>query len=174
MFRIHGDPRTNVHNPAGPDSDRASSRIRLDEWLEHWDRYGFGYWVVEATASTHDPRRVVVGFSGVRNEVWLQQPVLNLDTASLPRSGVGAMPVLACTRSTTRPLSARLRSPAWYGAQSLRSWTTASTRSFWSATGSTNTIGASAAALSRNDGLRRRSGTGPYRRDRRERIGNRE
>ena len=30
VFRIHGDPRTNVHNPAGPDADLGASRARLD------------------------------------------------------------------------------------------------------------------------------------------------
>ena len=72
VFRIHGDPRTNVHNPAGPDRDLAASRARLGEWLEHWDRHGFGYWVVE------DDDGTVVGFSGVRHETWQGRPVLNL------------------------------------------------------------------------------------------------
>jgi [ribosomal protein S5]-alanine N-acetyltransferase len=72
VFRIHGDPRTNRHNPAGPDPDLEASRARLGEWLEHWDRHGFGYWVVE------DDDGTVVGFSGGRHETWQGRPVLNL------------------------------------------------------------------------------------------------
>lgn len=79
VFRIHGDRRTNEHNPAGPDRDCAASGKRLAEWLEHWSRYGFGYWTVEAV----DPESAggggtVIGFAGVRNETWLGRPVLNL------------------------------------------------------------------------------------------------
>ena len=72
VVRIHGDPRTNVHNPAGPDADLGASRARLDGWLAHWHEHGFGYWAVEA-----DDGRVI-GFSGVRTETWLGRPVLNL------------------------------------------------------------------------------------------------
>lgn len=74
MFLVHSDPRTNLHNPAGPDQDRAASSARLDEWVEHWDRHGFGYWVVEATSipSSANARSPVVGFCGVRYETWLQ------------------------------------------------------------------------------------------------------
>ena len=72
VFRIHGDPRTNRHNPAGPDRDIGTSRVRLGEWLAHWDRHGFGYWVVE------DDDGAVIGFSGVRHQTWQGRPVLNL------------------------------------------------------------------------------------------------
>ena len=75
VFRIHGDPRTNRHNPAGPDPDLAASRARLAEWLEHWQRYGFGYWAVE------DDDGAVIGFSGVRHEGHRGQPGLAADGA---------------------------------------------------------------------------------------------
>jgi RimJ/RimL family protein N-acetyltransferase len=80
VYRIHADPRTNKHNPAGPDPDREASRARLAEWIDHWDGHGFGYWTVEV-ASTEQRGSVpdaVVGFSGVRHETWLSRPVLNL------------------------------------------------------------------------------------------------
>ncbi|MGX5654311.1 GNAT family N-acetyltransferase [Geodermatophilus nigrescens] len=72
VWAVHGDPRTNRHNPAGPDADVAASRDRLREWLDHWERHGFGYSAVEAA----DGR--VVGFSGVRTSAWDGAPVLNL------------------------------------------------------------------------------------------------
>ena len=72
VFRIHGDPRTNRHNPAGPDRDLDASRERLGQWLAHWQAHGFGYWVVE------DDEGSVIGFSGDRHETWQGRPVLNL------------------------------------------------------------------------------------------------
>ncbi len=72
VFRIHGDPRTNLHNPAGPDRDREASRARLAGWLAHWHEHGFGYGVVESDDGA------VIGFCGVRTETWLGRPVLNL------------------------------------------------------------------------------------------------
>ena len=80
VFRIHGDPRTNMNNPSGPDRDRDMSHKRLSEWLEHWEENGFGYWTVElaGTQIKDRPCRVVVGFAGVRHDTWLGTPVLNL------------------------------------------------------------------------------------------------
>ena len=71
VFRVHSDPRTNVHNPAGPD-DEAASRTRLAEWMEHWQRHGFGYEVIG------DATGAVLGCAGVRHGSWLEVPVLNL------------------------------------------------------------------------------------------------
>lgn len=73
VFRIHADPRTNVHNPAGPDRDRAASGDRLRGWLTDWDTHGVGYQAVELAGSGE-----VVGFTGVRHSSWLELPVLNL------------------------------------------------------------------------------------------------
>ena len=72
VFRIHGDPRTNRFNPAGPDADLDASRARLDGWLAHWAEHGFGYWAVESGDGA------VIGFCGVRRETWRGRPVLNL------------------------------------------------------------------------------------------------
>lgn len=72
VFRIHGDPRTNRFNPAGPDADTDASRARLAGWLAHWAEHGFGYWAVESDDGA------VIGFCGVRLETWLGRPVLNL------------------------------------------------------------------------------------------------
>lgn len=74
VYRIHADPETNRYNPAGPDPDMAASRDRLQQWLGHWDRHGFGYWTVTASGEEAAP----LGFCGVRHEQWLDQPVLNL------------------------------------------------------------------------------------------------
>ncbi|SHF82962.1 GNAT family N-acetyltransferase [Geodermatophilus nigrescens] len=74
VWAVHGDPRTDRHDPAGPDADAAASRDRLREWLDHWERHGFGYSAVE----TDEGR--VVGFSGVRTSAWDGVPVLAFTT----------------------------------------------------------------------------------------------
>ncbi|MHA6799638.1 GNAT family N-acetyltransferase [Bounagaea algeriensis] len=74
VLRVHGDPRTNVHNPAGPD-DEAASRTRLAEWMQHWQRHGFGYEVIGDAAGA------VLGFAGVRQPTTKPVPC-----ASTPRS----------------------------------------------------------------------------------------
>ncbi|NUT35605.1 MAG: GNAT family N-acetyltransferase [Hamadaea sp.] len=58
---IHADPATNVHNPAGPQTDPAANEHQLAAWSWHWARFGFGYWTVRL-AETGE----VIGFGGVR------------------------------------------------------------------------------------------------------------
>ena len=60
-FAIHGDPATNVHNPAGAMVDPTAAAPVLDIWRRQWHREGFGYWVVR---SPQDGQ--VLGFGGVR------------------------------------------------------------------------------------------------------------
>ncbi|MEV0274747.1 GNAT family N-acetyltransferase [Hamadaea sp. NPDC050747] len=60
-FAIHADPATNVHNPAGPQRDRAESEQTLGAWAFQWAKSGFGYWTVRL-AETGE----VIGFGGVR------------------------------------------------------------------------------------------------------------
>jgi [ribosomal protein S5]-alanine N-acetyltransferase len=61
VFSIHGDERTNRHNPAGPLSDLEDARTLLAGWIEDWRSRGVGYWVLEAAADAR-----VLGFAGVR------------------------------------------------------------------------------------------------------------
>ncbi len=58
---IHGDPRTNQHNPAGPVEDAADARQMLAGWIEDWRARGIGYWAIEDPDSGR-----VVGFAGIR------------------------------------------------------------------------------------------------------------
>ena len=37
IFAVHGDPATNVYNPAGPHPDLATSEEMLRECLQHWE-----------------------------------------------------------------------------------------------------------------------------------------
>jgi ribosomal-protein-alanine N-acetyltransferase len=62
VFEIHGDPRANVHNPAGPDRTPRESASKLRRWLDHWKDHGFGYWAAEERCRPGD----VIGFGGLR------------------------------------------------------------------------------------------------------------
>ena len=61
VFRIHGDPRTNEHNPDGPQRDLREAAELLSFFVDHWAEHGYGHWAVERTG---DPGRVI-GFGGV-------------------------------------------------------------------------------------------------------------
>lgn len=61
IFRILGDPRNVVHVPAGPHADLSAAERQLATWLAHWQKHGFGHWVV----STADDPDLPIGFGGV-------------------------------------------------------------------------------------------------------------
>ena len=69
---IMGDPRTNVHNPSGPQTP-AQVTVQLAEWQEHWARDGIGYWTVELLSQGE-----IIGFGGLRTHVLDGEPTLNL------------------------------------------------------------------------------------------------
>jgi RimJ/RimL family protein N-acetyltransferase len=60
-FAIHGDPATNVHNPAGAMLDPRGAAPILESWQNHWREHGYGYWVLRAPETGE-----VLGFGGVR------------------------------------------------------------------------------------------------------------
>ncbi|UWX96888.1 GNAT family N-acetyltransferase [Arthrobacter zhaoxinii] len=70
--RIHTDLRTNRHNPHTPTVESAARS--LQDFLDHWDREGFGYWAV-AERETPD---AVVGFTGLQRAVVDGRTILNL------------------------------------------------------------------------------------------------
>jgi RimJ/RimL family protein N-acetyltransferase len=63
-YALHADPATNLHNPAGPQTDPAESDKVLASWAWQWARSGFGYWTVRL-AETGE----VIGFGGVRQSI---------------------------------------------------------------------------------------------------------
>ena len=79
MFIVHGDPATNRYNPSGPDPDVATSEKVLQEWLQGWEREGYGYWAITLSQSED-----VVGFGGVRRVIWRDRDVLNLYYRLIP------------------------------------------------------------------------------------------
>jgi RimJ/RimL family protein N-acetyltransferase len=58
---VHSDERLYTHAPHVRVTDPAVHEADLRGWLAGWDQHGFGYWVVEETATG-----MPVGFAGVR------------------------------------------------------------------------------------------------------------
>jgi RimJ/RimL family protein N-acetyltransferase len=74
IYRIHHDPQACAHNPADMLATRAEAEVRYRGWDQHWERHGFGYWVIRSRGDRHR----VVGFCGLK-VMWLgSREVLNL------------------------------------------------------------------------------------------------
>jgi RimJ/RimL family protein N-acetyltransferase len=115
-FTIHGDPATNVHNPAGAMLDPSAAVPILEIWQQHWREDGYGYWVVR------DPREGrILGFAGVRPPLqdesflnlyyrfrpaaWGNGYATEVGRASLALAAKAApgLPVMALIRPRNRP-----------------------------------------------------------------------
>jgi len=73
ILRIHRDPRTCTHNPSDALATRNEAEAVFGRWDHHWQRFGFGYWVVRR----HDSA-MPVGFAGVKLVRFGERRVLNL------------------------------------------------------------------------------------------------
>lgn len=74
FMRIYGDPATNTHDPLGPAPDIATAATILCASMAHWERHGFGSFVV----STREAPRWVIGFAGVVWREYVDAEVPNL------------------------------------------------------------------------------------------------
>lgn len=74
ILAIHADPRACEHNPSDALGTLQEAEALLARWHEHWERHGFGYWVVEPTADPSAP----IGFCGVKWMRLHERRVLNL------------------------------------------------------------------------------------------------
>lgn len=74
LFRIYGDPATNMFNPAGPYPDISHARNVLARWLSHWENYKFGNWAI---AQKKNPERII-GFGGLSIISYDDTPIMNL------------------------------------------------------------------------------------------------
>ncbi|MBI9113691.1 GNAT family N-acetyltransferase [Sanguibacter suaedae] len=74
VWRIHSDPRTNQHNPAGPMTDSTQAVELARSWAASWAEDGHGYWAVE---ERREPG-TVIGFGGLRLVEWRGRQVYNL------------------------------------------------------------------------------------------------
>lgn len=80
IFEIHSDPRTNMHNPAGP-SSRAFCEERLARWMTEWHNDHLGVWVVRE--KVEGP---AIGVGGLSHKMLGEQEVWNLSYRFRPES----------------------------------------------------------------------------------------
>ncbi|MBM0236319.1 GNAT family N-acetyltransferase [Micromonospora sp. ATA32] len=73
IHAVHRDPRACAYNPADLLDTRADAEDLYRRWDEHWQRHGFGYWVIHAGRI-----RSGVGFCGIKLMRLKDQDVLNL------------------------------------------------------------------------------------------------
>jgi RimJ/RimL family protein N-acetyltransferase len=73
VLRIHADRVACEHNPSDMITVRAEAVDRCRSWRAHWERHGFGYWVLRRRGSER-----VIGFCGLKLTRLHEAPVLNL------------------------------------------------------------------------------------------------
>jgi RimJ/RimL family protein N-acetyltransferase len=73
ILRIHRDPLACEHNPSDMITVRPEAVDRCRRWRAHWQRHGFGYWVVRRRGAER-----VIGFCGLKLMRLHDAPVLNL------------------------------------------------------------------------------------------------
>lgn len=69
VLAVHTDPRAVAHNPSDALATRPEAAELFGRWDAHWERHGFGYWVVRR----HDSA-AALGFCGAK----VMPPGLNL------------------------------------------------------------------------------------------------
>jgi RimJ/RimL family protein N-acetyltransferase len=74
LFAIYSDPQTQVFNPSGPLRTEDQARALLQQWLDHWQAHGYGWWAI---ATRENPEHVI-GFGGIAWHDYLGQPKVNL------------------------------------------------------------------------------------------------
>ena len=73
IYSIHRDPRACAHNPADMLTTRADAEDLYRRWDEHWQRHGFGYWVIRPRQA-----REPLGFCGIKLMQFKNRNILNL------------------------------------------------------------------------------------------------
>lgn len=76
IYRVHSDPAACAHNPADMLATRSEAESLYRRWDEHWQRHGFGYWVIRRrdAGRTREP----LGFCGIKVMQFRGREVLNL------------------------------------------------------------------------------------------------
>lgn len=74
ILAIHANPRATAHNPSDALATLPDAEALLMRWRDHWERHGFGYWVIERASAPS----AAIGFCGLK---WMRlhdRRVLNL------------------------------------------------------------------------------------------------
>jgi len=74
ILAIHADPRAYAHNPSDALATLEEAEGLLARWRDHWERHGFGYWVVVRATDPSTP----IGFCGLKSMRLHDRRVLNL------------------------------------------------------------------------------------------------
>ncbi len=112
IYAIHSDPLACLHNPSDALASRDEAERLFERWNSHWERFGYGYWVVRIHGATEP-----IGFCGFKTVHFRGQETLNLFYRFKPASwGNGyaseaAKLVVhwAASQLPGRPLIARVR-----------------------------------------------------------------
>lgn len=112
IFAVHSDSQACAHNPSDMLTARTEAENLFQRWDEHWQCFGFGYWVVRRRVS-----ETQLGFCGLKFIQFRQRRILNLFYRFAPSSwGQGiateaATEVVqwAATRLPGHPVIARVR-----------------------------------------------------------------
>lgn len=74
LFKIYGDPATNLFNPAGPYPDIHHAKTVLNRWLTHWENNGFGNWTISLRTTPEN----IIGFGGLSILSYADMSINNL------------------------------------------------------------------------------------------------
>lgn len=74
LFRIYGDPATNLFNPAGPFPDIGYAQQVMTQWLHHWQMNNFGNFAITLC----DIPDHVIGFGGLSVRSYESMTINNL------------------------------------------------------------------------------------------------
>jgi [ribosomal protein S5]-alanine N-acetyltransferase len=115
IYRLHYDPVACAHNPGDMLANRAEAEDLYRRWDEHWQRHGFGYWVIRGR-NNHEACEPL-GFCGIKLIQLHGRTVLNLFYRLDPSAwgnGVATEAATAVVGWATshmpdRPLIARVR-----------------------------------------------------------------
>ncbi|MCE7003998.1 GNAT family N-acetyltransferase [Kibdelosporangium philippinense] len=112
IFAIHNDPQACAHNPSDALTTPNQAEGLFQRWDEHWQHYGFGYWVVR-----HQASEAQLGFCGLKSMEMNNRRILNLFYRLAPTSwgnGIAteaakAVVTWATARLSDLPIIARVR-----------------------------------------------------------------
>lgn len=72
LHHIHSDPQAYLYSPKAPHNHIEQTKSMLNDWLTHWENYGFGYFLM--LTKNHE----LVGVCGFRYKKIVNENYLNL------------------------------------------------------------------------------------------------